>query len=73
VTLSATPTGARLEITDDGTGLSADDLVRGRSDRGSSGLGLSIARRCAEASGGSMTLGTAPSGGALIRLDLGAP
>ena len=65
--------GGRLDIADEGPGLSADALVRGRSDRGSSGLGLSIARRMAEGSGGSMTLAAAPSGGALITLVLGAP
>jgi signal transduction histidine kinase len=73
VTLAPTPTGARLEVADEGEGLTADDLIRGRSDRGSSGLGLSIARRCAEASGGSMTLGSGASGGAVITLALGAP
>ena len=31
--------------------------MRGRSDRGSSGLGLDIARRVAEAGGGAMTVG----------------
>jgi signal transduction histidine kinase len=73
VRLAATPTGARLEISDDGPGLPVDEPVRGRSDRGSTGLGLDIARRCAEASGGSMILGAGPSGGALITLELGAP
>lgn len=65
--------GARLAISDDGPGLPPDALVRGRSDRGSSGLGLDIARRCAEASGGSMSVATNPGGGAQITLELGAP
>ena len=73
VRLVATQLGAQLEISDDGPGLPPDAPVRGRSDRGSSGLGLDIARRCAEASGGSMTLATSPSGGALVTLDLRAP
>jgi signal transduction histidine kinase len=73
VTLTPTSDGARLEVSDDGPGLPADEPVRGRSDRGSSGLGLDIARRCAEATGGSMTLGSSRSGGALIVLDLRAP
>jgi signal transduction histidine kinase len=73
VRLAAVPGGARLAVSDDGPGLPADSPVRGRSDRGSSGLGLDIARRCAEGSGGSMRLAAAPSGGALIVLDLGAP
>ena len=70
VRLTGTDAGARLEVSDDGPGLPPDEPVRGRSDRGSSGLGLDIARRCAEGTGGSMTLGRSPSGGALITLDL---
>ncbi len=73
VRLVATDSGARLTIGDDGPGLPAGTPVRGRSDRGRTGLGLDIARRCAEASGGSMTLGAAASGGALVTLDLGRP
>jgi signal transduction histidine kinase len=73
VTLAATPSGARLTVSDEGPGLPEQPPVRGRSDRGSSGLGLDIARRCAEVSGGSMTLGTNTTGGALITLELGAP
>jgi signal transduction histidine kinase len=73
VRLTPTTDGARLEISDDGPGLPDDALIRGRSDRGSSGLGLDIARRCAESGGGSMILGRSPSGGALITLDLKAP
>ncbi len=72
VRLTPTATGARLEVTDDGPGLPVEAPERGRSDRGSSGLGLDIARRCAEASGGSMTLGAAPSGGTAIVLELRA-
>jgi signal transduction histidine kinase len=73
VRLTAALGGARLEVSDEGPGLPVDEPVRGRSDRGSSGLGLDIARRCAEASGGSMTLGATASGGALITLELLAP
>jgi signal transduction histidine kinase len=73
VRLIATAEGARLEVADDGPGLPTDAQVRGRSDRGSTGLGLDIARRCAEAGGGSMALGTSPAGGALVTLVLHAP
>jgi signal transduction histidine kinase len=73
VSLRSTEAGARLEIADDGPGLSEDAVVRGRSDRGSSGLGLDIARRCAEAGGGSMIIGESPSGGASIILEFRAP
>jgi signal transduction histidine kinase len=71
VRLVRTDTGARLEIADSGPGIPDAAELRGRSDRGSSGLGLDIARRCAEASGGAMTISRSPSGGALVRLDLG--
>jgi len=73
VRLAAIDGGARLEIADEGPGLPEDADVRGRSDRGSSGLGLDIARRCAEGSGGSMRIGRAASGGALVTLVLNAP
>ena len=73
VRLTAASHGARLEIGDAGAGIPAAADVRGRSDRGSTGLGLDIARRCAEATGGSMTIGRSPSGGALVTLDLRAP
>ncbi len=73
VTLAATDDGARLEIADEGPGIPESAEVRGRSDRGSTGLGLDIARRCAEAAGGSMTIGSAPSGGALVTVLLHSP
>jgi len=73
VTLAAEPEGARLEIGDAGAGIPDESEVRGRSDRGSSGLGLDIARRCAEGSGGSMTIGRSPAGGALVTLLLRRP
>lgn len=72
IELTAEEPGAVLRIGDRGAGLPGDELVRGRSDRGSTGLGLSIARRCAELSGGSMELGRSGSGGALVTLRLGA-
>lgn len=73
VELAGTGSGARLQVADNGPGLDLDEPVRGRSDRGSSGLGLDIARRCAQGSGGSLTLGRSPSGGALITMELGRP
>ena len=65
--------GALLEIADAGPGIPPDAEVRGRSDRGSTGLGLDIARRCAESGDGTMTIGRSGSGGALVRLTLRAP
>jgi signal transduction histidine kinase len=64
---------AVLAIGDAGPGIPSDAEQRGRSDRGSSGLGLDIARRCAEVSGGSMTIGRSAAGGALVTLILRAP
>ena len=65
--------GAELTVSDDGPGIPTPEPVRGRSDRGSTGLGLDIARRCAQSSGGSMTITAAPSGGACVTLALGRP
>ena len=65
--------GATLVVTDDGPGLPEGAGVRGRSDRGSSGLGLDIARQCAEASGGSMDVGWSATGGTSVTLYLRAP
>ena len=70
VTLTAEADGATLGIADDGPGIPEAAEVRGRSDRGSSGLGLDIARRCAEAGGGRMVIGASASGGALVTLHL---
>lgn len=62
---------AWLEVCDDGPGMpAADVLVRGLSDSGSTGLGLDIARRVAERSGGTIELGSAASGGARVRMYL---
>jgi signal transduction histidine kinase len=48
-----------------------DVINRGRSNAGSTGLGLDIVRRAALASGGSLELGRSRLGGALVRLVLG--
>lgn len=62
---------AWLEVTDDGPGISSYDVVaRGQSDSGSTGLGLDIARRLAERSGGSIEIGSGVSAGARVRLNL---
>jgi signal transduction histidine kinase len=65
--------GAELVVSDEGPGIAVDAIARGRSDRGSSGLGLDIVRRSAEAGGGSMTIEAAPSGGARVTLRFSAP
>ncbi len=64
--------GAALLVVDDaGPGFGAESLERGRSGRGSTGLGLDIARRTAEAAGGSLTIGASPLGGSRVVLTLG--
>lgn len=70
VGVSAGPV-AWLEVSDEGPGLpDVDVLARGLSDSGSTGLGLDIARRVAERTGGSIEIGSSPGGGARVRLHL---
>ncbi|MBO2454565.1 HAMP domain-containing histidine kinase [Actinomadura barringtoniae] len=64
---------AVLTVTDNGPGFADPTIRRGRSGANSSGLGLDIVRRVTETSGGSLTLSTAPSGGAQIQAHLGTP
>jgi signal transduction histidine kinase len=66
--------GARLVVADAGPGFSEADLAqRGRSTAGSTGLGLDIARRIAESSGGTLTIGRSASGGGAVTVGLGPP
>ncbi len=61
-----------LTVEDAGPGLPSIDVInRGKSNKGSTGLGLDIVRRAALASGGSLELGRSRLGGALVRLVLG--
>ena len=61
-----------LTVEDAGPGLPSVDVInRGKSNAGSTGLGLDIVRRAALASGGSLELGRSRLGGALVRLVLG--
>lgn len=70
ITLSTTPDGVALEITDEGAGIPPAAVVRGQSDRGSTGLGLDIAQSVADAAGGELTLPDGPGG--RVRLTLAA-
>lgn len=65
--------GALLTVEDSGPGFpdGADLTGRGASSSGSTGLGLSIARRTAEASGGELSLERSTLGGASVVLRLG--
>ncbi len=66
--------GAWLVVADDGPGFGDfDPTQRGLSLGGSTGLGLDIARRIAEASGGALIVGRSSSGGAAVTLGLGSP
>lgn len=66
--------GVWLVVSDDGPGFAhADPARRGLSSGGSTGLGLDIARRIAEDSGGTLTIGRSPSGGGSVTVGLGPP
>jgi signal transduction histidine kinase len=66
--------GAWLVVADDGPGFPPGGPVRrGLSRGGSTGLGLDIARRVAESSGGAMTVGRSAAGGGCVTLGLGPP
>jgi signal transduction histidine kinase len=72
VRLSGTPgAGATLTISDNGPGVPAGLVRRGASTVGSTGLGLDIARRAAQASGGRLDIATGDRGGAVVTLHLG--
>lgn len=62
-----------ITVEDGGPGLpQADIIARGSSGAGSTGLGMDIVRRAANASGGGMEVGRSRLGGALIRVVLGS-
>ncbi|TDC16462.1 sensor histidine kinase [Kribbella albertanoniae] len=56
ITLLRTANAVQITIADEGPGIPLGAGERGRSDRGSTGLGLDIARRYAEATGGHLTI-----------------
>jgi signal transduction histidine kinase len=63
---------ATLVVEDDGTGFEhAHALKRGESGRGSTGLGLDIALRAAQRTGGGLQLTESSSGGARVEVTFG--
>jgi signal transduction histidine kinase len=62
--------GAEVTVSDAGPGMAVDAPERGSSGGGSTGLGLDIARRTAEASGGALRIGSSPDGMTVV-LELG--
>jgi signal transduction histidine kinase len=58
-------------VTDHGPGFPSELVNRGRSTAGSTGLGLDIARRTAEASGGRLVLQPGTDGGACVVMSFG--
>ena len=64
--------GAVVTVADEGPGIPEGAVERGRSGAGSTGLGLDIARRTAEASGGELRLSSSAAG-TQVSLDLGPP
>ncbi|HEY6627790.1 MAG TPA: HAMP domain-containing sensor histidine kinase [Acidimicrobiia bacterium] len=61
-----------LEVFDNGPGFpSSEAVARGVSGGGSTGLGLDIAKRTAELSGGGLELSDRPGGGAVVRVWFG--
>ena len=78
VRLTATPGGGGvLTVADAGPGFTdpvqAASRGAGSGSGRSTGLGLDIARRTAELSGGALTLARSPSGGAAVVVELGPP
>ncbi len=65
--------GAVLTVADRGPGFSAAAAARRAVRPGSTGLGLDIAHRTAEASGGWLDIGDDPHGGGVAHLHLGPP
>jgi signal transduction histidine kinase len=72
VAWSGDGTFATIRVEDAGAGFSPrfDPTTRGVSGRGSTGLGLDIARKTAEGAGGALVWGRSPLGGALVEVRL---
>ncbi len=74
VTTTVTTAGARITVTDDGPGMSAEDLERAflrftTSNPNGTGLGLAIVHRLVTSNGGTARLAETPGGGLTVMLD----
>jgi signal transduction histidine kinase len=74
VTATATPSGARITVSDNGPGMSAEDRERAflrfsTSSPNGTGLGLAIVHRLATSNGGTASLAETPGGGLTVTLD----
>ncbi len=68
--LEGRPGHVVVAVRDRGPGFDTESVQRGRSDRGSTGLGLDIARRCARNSGGELVVAQ-EDGWTVVTLQLG--
>jgi signal transduction histidine kinase len=79
LTTAATPAGARITVSDNGPGMSAEDRQRAflrftTMSPGGTGLGLAIVHRLVTSNGGTGSLTETPGGGLTVTLDFpGAP
>ena len=74
LTATATATGARITVADNGPGMSPEDRERAflrftTSSPNGTGLGLAIVHRLAISNGGTASLGETPGGGLTVTLD----
>lgn len=67
---AATDEVVRVTVADGGEGIDPATVGRGTSPGGSTGLGLDIARRTAEGTGGTLTVTTSDLGGAVVTMTL---
>jgi signal transduction histidine kinase len=77
LTTSATPSGVRITVSDNGPGMSAEDRQRAflrftTMSPGGTGLGLAIVHRLVTSNGGTASLADTPGGGLTVTLDFPA-